>query len=107
MKRTAALTPAAPRFVVLGSGDEHLLTSYIIGSAGSQVSLAAVVPELVASLWDAASSADWGRARAAHEQLYPLAVAIYRLTWRPRHGSPQGGSQGAGQARRPWHAAAA
>ena len=67
-----------PDFVVLGSGDEHLLTSYIIGSAGSQVSLAAVVPELVASLWDAASSADWGRARAVHEQLYPLAVAIYR-----------------------------
>ena len=36
-----------PDFVVLGSGDEHLLTSYIIGSAGSQVSLAAVVPVLV------------------------------------------------------------
>jgi 4-hydroxy-tetrahydrodipicolinate synthase len=67
-----------PDFVVLGSGDEHLLTSYIVGSAGSQVSLACVVPELVVGLWTAAEAGDWERARAAHEQLYPLAVAIYR-----------------------------
>ena len=67
-----------PDFAVLGSGDEHLMTSYLIGSAGSQVSLACVVPELVVSLWDAAAAGDWARARAAHERLYPLAVAIYR-----------------------------
>jgi 4-hydroxy-tetrahydrodipicolinate synthase len=67
-----------PDFAVLGSGDEHLLTSYIIGSAGSQVSLAAVVPELVVALWDAAEAGDWGRARAVHDQLYPLSVAVYR-----------------------------
>lgn len=67
-----------PEFVVLGSGDEHLMTSYLIGSAGSQVSLACVVPELVVSLWKAAEAGDWGEARAAHENLYPLAVAIYR-----------------------------
>lgn len=67
-----------PDFTVLSSGDEHLLTSYMIGTAGSQVSLAAVVPELVVSLWSAAEAGDWGRARAVHEKLYPLAVAIYR-----------------------------
>jgi 4-hydroxy-tetrahydrodipicolinate synthase len=67
-----------PDFIVLGSGDEHLLTSYIIGSEGSQVSLAAVVPELVVALWDAAHSGNWDRARIAHEALYPLAAAIYR-----------------------------
>ncbi|MBR1126753.1 dihydrodipicolinate synthase family protein [Bradyrhizobium iriomotense] len=67
-----------PEFVVLGSGDEHLLTSYLIGSAGSQVSLACVAPELVVSLWTAAEAGDWERARVAHEKLYPLAVAIYR-----------------------------
>ena len=67
-----------PEFVVLGSGDEHLLTSYLVGSAGSQVSLACVVPELVVSLWTAAEAGDWEQARAAHEKLYPLAVAIYR-----------------------------
>ncbi|WP_245471229.1 dihydrodipicolinate synthase family protein [Bradyrhizobium genosp. SA-3] len=67
-----------PDFVVLGSGDEHLLTSYLIDSTGSQVSLACVVPELVVGLWTAAEAGDWERARAAHEKLYPLAAAIYR-----------------------------
>lgn len=67
-----------PDFIVLGSGDEHLMTSYLVGTAGSQVSLACVVPELVVSLWNAAETGDWGRARALHEKLYPLAVAIYR-----------------------------
>jgi 4-hydroxy-tetrahydrodipicolinate synthase len=32
---------------VLGSRDEQLMTSYLVGSTGSQVSLAWVVPELV------------------------------------------------------------
>ncbi|QOG22408.1 MULTISPECIES: dihydrodipicolinate synthase family protein [Bradyrhizobium] len=67
-----------PDFTVLGSGDEHLLTSYLVGSAGSQVSLACVVPELVVSLWIAAEAGDWPRARAVHDKLYPLAAAIYR-----------------------------
>ncbi|MGY4286118.1 dihydrodipicolinate synthase/N-acetylneuraminate lyase [Bradyrhizobium sp. LM2.7] len=66
-----------PEFVVLGSGDEYLLTSYLVGSAGRQVSLACVVPELVVSLWNAAEAGDWEQARAVHEKLYPLAVAIY------------------------------
>lgn len=67
-----------PEFVVLGSGDEHLVTSYLVGSAGSQVSLACVVPEFVVSLWNAAEVGDWEQARAAHDKLYPLAVALYR-----------------------------
>jgi 4-hydroxy-tetrahydrodipicolinate synthase len=67
-----------PDFKVLGSGDEHLLTCYMIGSAGSQVSLAAVIPELTVSLWDAAQAGNWTAARRVHEKLYPLAVAIYR-----------------------------
>lgn len=67
-----------PDFTVLSSGDEHLLTSYMIGTAGSQVSLAAVAPELVVELWKAAEAGDWMQARAVHEKLYPLARAIYR-----------------------------
>jgi 4-hydroxy-tetrahydrodipicolinate synthase len=67
-----------PDFSVLSSGDEHLLTSYAIGSDGSQVSLAAVVPELVVGLWEATEAGDWTQARAVHERLYSLAVAIYR-----------------------------
>jgi 4-hydroxy-tetrahydrodipicolinate synthase len=69
-----------PDIAVLGSGDEHLLTSYMIGSPGAQVSLAAVVPELIVALHDAAMSRDWNKAREIHEQVYPLSVAIYRTT---------------------------
>jgi 4-hydroxy-tetrahydrodipicolinate synthase len=67
-----------PDFVVLGSGDEHLLASYLVGSEGSQVSLAAVAPELVAELYDRAEAEDWVGARKVHERVYPLAGAIYR-----------------------------
>lgn len=67
-----------PDFAVLGSGDEHLLTSYIIGSHGSQVSLAALAPALLAEFYDAASQGDWDKARRLHEAIYPLSVAIYR-----------------------------
>ena len=67
-----------PDIAVLGSGDEHLLTSYLIGSAGAQVSLAAVVPELIVALDRACRDGDWQRARSLHERIYPLSVAIYR-----------------------------
>ncbi len=67
-----------PDFVVMGSGDEHLLTSYLIGSAGSQVSLAAIAPRLCADFYAAASRADWTTARRLHDLIYPLSVAIYR-----------------------------
>ncbi|MDO9524942.1 MAG: dihydrodipicolinate synthase family protein [Gemmobacter sp.] len=67
-----------PDVTVMGSGDEHLLTSFIIGSDGSQVSLAAIIPDIVTDLFDAAAKGDWEAARACHEALYPLSVAIYR-----------------------------
>jgi 4-hydroxy-tetrahydrodipicolinate synthase len=67
-----------PDFVVLGSGDEHLLHSYLIGSAGSQVSLAAIVPELIVALWETCARGDWAAARRLHDLIYPLSVAIYR-----------------------------
>ncbi|MEM1287663.1 MAG: dihydrodipicolinate synthase family protein [Pseudomonadota bacterium] len=67
-----------PDFAVLGSGDEHLLTSYMIGSVGSQVSLAALAPELLVRFYDAAEARDWDRAREIHDQIYPLSRAIYR-----------------------------
>lgn len=72
------LKAARPDFVVLGSGDEHLLACNLIGSEGSQVSLAAVIPRSIVALWDACVAGDWARARALHERIYPLAVAVYR-----------------------------
>ncbi|HSF96836.1 MAG TPA: dihydrodipicolinate synthase family protein [Thermohalobaculum sp.] len=73
-----AVKARRPDIAVLGSGDEHLLTSYLIGSDGAQVSLAAVVPELIVALDAAARAGDWAEARALHERIYPLSVAIYR-----------------------------
>ena len=72
------LKAARPDFVVLGSGDEHLLVSYLIGSDGSQVSLAAVIPQTICALWDTCARGDWVAAKDVHERVYPLAVAIYR-----------------------------
>jgi 4-hydroxy-tetrahydrodipicolinate synthase len=73
-----AVKAVRPDVAVLGSGDEHLLACYLLGTEGSQVSLAAVVPEAVVALWHAAQAEDWTAARAWHEAIYPLAVAIYR-----------------------------
>lgn len=67
-----------PDIAVMGSGDEHLLTSYLIGSEGSQVSLAAVTPEPLVNLWRAAAAGSWSEARHWHEVIYPLACAVYR-----------------------------
>jgi len=67
-----------PDVAVMGSGDEHLLTSFMIGSDGSQVSLAAIIPDTVTDLFEAAACGDWRAARALHDDLYPLSVAIYR-----------------------------
>nr|WP_272213613.1 dihydrodipicolinate synthase family protein [Marinicella sp. W31]MDC2879574.1 dihydrodipicolinate synthase family protein [Marinicella sp. W31] len=72
------LNRTRPGLSVMASGDEHLLTCYLIGTTGSQVSLAAVVPALVCDLFEAAAGGDWERARAVHERLYPLSAAIYR-----------------------------
>jgi 4-hydroxy-tetrahydrodipicolinate synthase len=67
-----------PDVAVYGSGDEHLMTSYVIGSEGSLVSLAAVAPGPIVSLFAAINDGDLDAARAAHERIYPLAREIYR-----------------------------
>lgn len=72
-----AIKARFPDISVLASGDEHLITGYLIGTEGSQVSLAAVLPELTCALWDAAEKQDWLQARALHERLTPLVRAIY------------------------------
>ncbi|GGE41217.1 dihydrodipicolinate synthase family protein [Agaricicola taiwanensis] len=67
-----------PDITVYGSGDEHLLVNYLIGTEGSQVSLAAVIPGLICDLWASAQAQDWSRAKALHQQIQPLATLIYR-----------------------------
>lgn len=67
----------APHVAVMASGDEHLFTSYAIGSEGSLVSLAAVIPELIVALYQAMRNEDIAVARAQHARIQPLARAIY------------------------------
>lgn len=68
---------AAPNVAVMASGDEHLFTCFAIGSDGSQVSLAVLMPEAIVGLDRAIRRGDLPTARALHDRLYPLAKAIY------------------------------
>ena len=66
-----------PHVAVMASGDEHLFTSYVVGSEGSLVSLAVVIPETIVRLDRAVRAGDLAAAQAAHEVIYPLAKAVY------------------------------
>lgn len=67
----------APRVAVMASGDEHLFTCLALGSDGSLVSLAAVMPEPVIALDKAIRTGDLATARVLNDRIYPLAKAIY------------------------------
>jgi len=67
----------APHVTMMASGDEHLFTCFMVGSEGSLVSLAAVVPELVIALAEAVQRKDIDAARRLNERIFPLAKAIY------------------------------
>lgn len=66
-----------PDVMVMGSGDEHLMLNYFLGTEGSQVSLATPIPHLVCRLWAAANAGDWATARDCHTRIQPLAHLIY------------------------------
>ena len=68
---------SAPQIAVMASGDEHLLTSFVLGTEGSIVSLAALIPEVVVALYEAVQRKELTEAQAAHDIVYPLARAIY------------------------------
>ena len=67
----------APHVAVMASGDEHLLTCMAIGSEGSLVSLAVLVPELIVALDRAVAASDLATARALNDRIQPLAAAVY------------------------------
>jgi 4-hydroxy-tetrahydrodipicolinate synthase len=66
-----------PDCAVMASGDEHLMTCFVLGTDGSQVSLGCIIPELIVDLFTAVQAGDLPRAQAAHARIYPLAEAIY------------------------------
>jgi 4-hydroxy-tetrahydrodipicolinate synthase len=75
-RQTKALRPDV---AVMASGDEHLFASYAHGSDGSLVSLADIVPTEIVALDAAVRRSDLAAARGLHEQLEPLADAIYGM----------------------------
>lgn len=76
----ALVKRVAPQVAVMASGDEHLFTCFALGSEGSLVSLAIVVPELIVALRDALTASDLETARRLNDRIYPLAKAIYGST---------------------------
>ena len=66
-----------PEVGVMASGDEHLFTCFVIGSDGSLVSLATVVPKLIVALDRAVQNGDIQTGRTIHEKLYVLAKKVY------------------------------
>jgi 4-hydroxy-tetrahydrodipicolinate synthase len=67
-----------PDVAVMASGDEHLFATFMIGSEGSLVSLAAIVPELIVELDSAIRTGNVEAARALNARISPLARTIYR-----------------------------
>lgn len=72
-----AVQAAAPHVRVMASGDEHLLPCCVLGSEGSLVSLADLVPEEIVALDRAVRASDLASARRHHAVIQPLARAIY------------------------------
>ena len=66
-----------PDVAVMASGDEHLMTCFTIGSEGSMVSLAAIIPDLIVSLDKAIKGCDLKLARLEHNKIYDISKAIY------------------------------
>lgn len=69
----------APHVEMMASGDEHLLSCFALGSDGSLVSLAALMPGEIVALYRAVAAGDLPEARALHARIQPLATAIYGL----------------------------
>ncbi|MGA0614128.1 dihydrodipicolinate synthase family protein [Paracoccus sp. KR1-242] len=75
---TRRITRAArPEVAVMASGDEHLYACYMIGSDGSAVSLAAVVPELIVALDRHVREGRHAQAFAIHTALFDFAKLVY------------------------------
>lgn len=76
-RNRALVKRVAPHVAVMASGDEHLFTCFALGSEGSLVSLAIVIPELIVALNAAIASGDLATARELNARIFPLAAAIY------------------------------
>ena len=78
-RHRAIVARAAPHVAMMASGDEHLLSCFALGSEGSLVSLAALMPAEIVALDRAVERGDLAAARALHARIQPLATVIYGL----------------------------
>lgn len=62
---------------LLVANDEHLLPSFSLGTDGVILELAAVIPDLIVSLFEAVEAGDIGHARDLYEQMEPFIDAMY------------------------------
>lgn len=67
----------APHVAMMASGDEHMLSCFVVGSEGSLVSLAVLMPREIVALDRAVRAGDLATAQALHARIQPLANAIY------------------------------
>ena len=66
-----------PEIAVMASGDEHLMSCFTVGTEGSLVSLAIIIPDIILNLYDAIKKKNFQKALKYHNKIYPLAKAIY------------------------------
>lgn len=60
------------------ASDEHLLPCFSLGADGVILELAAVIPDLVADLWEAVEAGEIDRARSVYAQMEPFVNAMYQ-----------------------------
>lgn len=82
-----AVKAVRPDVSFLNANDVQMLCYACIGSDGSLVGYACLVPELIVDLYQATEKGNLKRAREINTFMYPLTVAIYshpRLNWHTR-----------------------
>ena len=62
---------------LLVGNDEHLLPSFSLGTDGTVLELAAVIPDAVADLYEAVEAGEMRRARGVYERIEPFVNAMY------------------------------
>lgn len=73
-----------PHIRVLSANDEHILTSFVIGSDGALLGFGSIAAALISEILDSIGRNDLARARSADERLYPLTKAFYKTEPRAR-----------------------
>jgi 4-hydroxy-tetrahydrodipicolinate synthase len=80
-ERTRAVVRAhAPHVAVLASADMGLFPSFVLGTEGSMVSLAVIAGREIVLLYNLVKAGRFEEARALHDRLQRLAIAIYDRT---------------------------